>query len=140
MNDKCIKSIIVSLLLFGNVAGYAATDQAPVEPEILDVTEMYFAALSSGDRQTLLSLLAEDELRGVEDQLRDPAYSQLLVNRYGTARLEVVDSGVQDELYTVDIIIWMNDIESIKERLILRVIDSPDGPSYRIVSREAFAY
>ena len=140
MNDKCIKYIIVSLLFFASVAGYAATDQVAVEPEILNVTEMYFAALSSGDSQALLSLLAEDELRGIEGQLRDPAYSQLLVNRYGTARLEIVDSGVQDELYTVDIIIWMNDIESIRERLILRAIDSPDGSSYRIVSREAFAY
>jgi len=124
MNNKCIKSIIVSLLLLGNVAGYAANDHVPVEPEILDVAQMYFAALSSGDK----------------DQLRDPAYSQLLVDRYGTARLEIVDSGVQGELYSVDIIIWMNDIESIKERLVIRAIDSPDGPSYRIVSRETFGY
>jgi len=140
MNNKCIKSIIVSLLLLGNVAGYAANDHVPVEPEILDVAQMYFAALSSGDSQALLLLLAEDELRGIEDQLRDPAYSQLLVDRYGTARLEIVDSGVQGELYSVDIIIWMNDIESIKERLVIRAIDSPDGPSYRIVSRETFGY
>lgn len=135
---KFLNAFIVSLLLLGNGTGYAASNQTPIEPDILNVAETYFAALSSGDLQALLSLLAEDELTGIENQLRDPEYSQFLINRYSDARLEVVGSSAQGELYSVDIIIWMNDIESIKERLILRAIGSPEGTSYRIVSREEF--
>ena len=136
MNFKPIKSLIFSLLLLGNGAGYAADYQADVNPDTEYVAEAYFAALMAGDRQTLLSLLAEDELIRSENQLRDPAYSQFLTNRYSSARLEIAGSGVLGEFHTVDIIIWLNEVESINERLILRATESPEGTAYRIVSRE----
>ena len=136
MNFKLLQSFIFSLLLLG--AGNAATGQVTVEQGVQYVAETYFAALSAGDRQTLLSLLAEDELMRSEDQLRDPAYSDFLTNRYSSARLEIVGSDTQGELHSIDIIIWMNDVESIKERLMLRAIETPEGTSYRIVSREEF--
>lgn len=138
MYNTYIRYFLVSLLLFGKGACYAATGQASVDPAIQGVAVTYFTALSSGDRQTLLSLLAEDALLRSKDQLQDPAYSQFLTDRYSNATLEIVGSGFQGNLQYVDIIIWMNDIESVRERLILRTIDSTDSVSYHIVSREEF--
>jgi len=138
MNFKFIQSLIFSLLLFGHGAGHATSDQAVFNPDTWNVAETYFAALAAGDRQTLMSLLSGDELIRSESQLSDPEYSQFLINRYSSATLEIVGSGVRDGLHTVDIIIWLNDFESIKERLILQAIESPEGTSYRIVSREEF--
>ena len=136
MNFKLFKACILSLLLLGNGAGYAASGQAVVDADARNVAEQYFAALSAGDRETLLSLLAGDELIRSESQLRDPAYSQFLTSRYSNARLEIAGSGILGDFRTVDIIIWLNEVESIKERLILRATESPAGTTYHIVSRE----
>jgi len=140
MRYTLIRYFFVSLLLLGNGNCHAAGGQTSVDPAIRGIANTYFSALSSGDSQALLSLFAEDALLRNKDQLQDPAYSQFLTTRYSSARLEIVGSGVRGDLPTVDIIIWMNDIESIKERLILRAIDGPNGVSYLIVSQETFDF
>jgi hypothetical protein len=110
--------------------------QAGIDPASLAVAQTYFSALQSGDRQALLSLLAGKALTRSEAQLNDPAYSQFLAERYRNAWLEVTDGGVINGISYVDIIIWMNETESVRERLILKPSDDPSDPSLHIVARK----
>jgi len=126
----------LSLVLGVASGGNAAGSQVGVEPEVLNVAETYFEALRTADFQTLLSLLAGDERAGIETQLSDPAYTDFLIDRYRNARLEIGGSGAKGDYRFVDITIWINDVESFRERLILQPNDDSAGRSMHIVARE----
>jgi hypothetical protein len=68
--------------------------------------------------------------------LSDPAYSQFLTDRYSNARFEVIDGGVSNGLNFVDITIWLNATETVKERLILNTSGDPADTSLHIVARK----
>lgn len=119
----------------GGVYGAGGKSQVEPEPDVRDVADEYFEALRTGDRQTLLSLFSGQGRQGIEAQLSDPAYTQFLIDRYRNARLETNDSGARGETRFVDITIWLNDTEYIKERLILKEAGDPNSRPLSIVAR-----
>ena len=134
---KGIKALVAAVLVIIGINGpVSAAGQASVDPAALAVAQSYFDALKSGDRQTLLTLLAGNEHARSEVQLNDPTYSQFLVDRYRNASLEVAGGGVRDGVSYVDIIIWINDTESVRERLILKPSSQSGGSSLSIVARK----
>jgi hypothetical protein len=135
MNLFFIRALVATLLYVGGVNG-AAADPSQIDPAALAVAQSYFDALRSGDEETLLSLFAGDERSRNETQLSDPDYSQYLVDRYRNARYEVTDGGVRNGISFVDLVIWISDTESFKERLILQSSTDPADSSLHIVARK----
>jgi len=134
---KGIKALVAAVLVIVGINGpVSAAGQASVDPAALAVAQSYFDALKSGDRQTLLTLLAGNERTRSEVQLNDPTYSQFLADRYRNARLEVAGGGVRGGVSYVDITIWINDTESVRERLILKPSSQSGGSSLSIVARK----
>jgi len=133
--NRYMKIIVTALLLLIASAGMAE-NTASIDPETRAVAETYFDALRAGDQQTLLSLFADKERAKNEDQLRDPAYSWFLMDRYRNARLEITGGGTYSGIPFVDITIWLNDVETIRERLILRPSTDPFAPPLQIVGRK----
>jgi len=133
---QSIQVLIVLVFIVAGLSGRAdAAGQVQVEPAALAVAQNYFDALKSGDRHTLLALLSGRERARSDAQLNKPDYSQFLIDRYRNARLEVIGGGVEDGFLSVDIAIWLNVSESVKERLILKPLDGT-GSSLSIVARE----
>ena len=127
---------VAALILVIGSGRLAAGGQADVDSAALAVAQMYFAALQSGDRQALLSLLADRALERNKAQLEEPAYSQFLTDRYSNARFEVSNGGVKNGVTFVDITIWLNNTETIKERLVLKPSGDPTDPSLHIVAQQ----
>ena len=128
-----MRAFVATLLMVGGING-AVADQSQIDPAALAVAQSYFDALRAGDGETLLSLFAGKERSRSEAQLSDPAYSQLLSDRYRNARFEVTDGGVRSGISFVDITIWINDAELFKERRVLR--PSGDDAALHIVARK----
>lgn len=137
--NRYMKIIVTALLLLIASAGMAE-NTASIDPETRAVAETYFDALQAGDRQTLLGLLTGRELARNEDQLNDPAYSWFLVNRYNNARLEITDGGVYSGFPFIDIAIWLNDVEAIRERLILQPSAESSASPFQIVGRKELSH
>jgi len=135
---KRIKALIATVLVMASINGQvsAAVGQGGIDPAARAVAQMYFDALRGGDRQTLLALLAGNERARSAVQLNDPAYSRFLTDRYNNARLEIVDGGVNSGVSYIDITIWLNATESIKERLILKASGGPVNAPLSIVARK----
>lgn len=131
-----IKALIATVLMIIGISGpVSAAGQASIDPAALAVAQTYFNALKSGDRQTLLTLLVGHERTRSAAQLDDPAYSRFLTDRYNNARLEVVGGGVRSGISYIDITIWLNATESVKERLILKPA-SAGSSSLSIMARK----
>jgi hypothetical protein len=138
MMGRFMRFITALSLVLGVASGvHAAGSQVRIEPEVVNVAETYFEALRTADLQVLLSLLAGDERAGIETQLSDPAYTDFLIDRYRNARLEIEGSGAKGDYRFVDITIWITEVESFSERLILQRNDDPAGRRMYIVAREA---
>jgi hypothetical protein len=131
---KSIRAFVATLLITGGV-NVAAADSSQIDAAAA-VAQSYFDALRAGDTKGLLSLFAGDERSRSEAQLSDPAYSQLLSDRYRNVRFEVTDGGVQYGISFVDITAWLNDVESFNERLVLHPSDDPADASLHIVARK----
>jgi len=114
----------------------AIADQSQIDPQALAVAQSYFDALQAGNAQKLLSLFAGRERLRNETQLKDPTYPQFLADRYSSANLEVLDGGVRSGVSYIDIKIWINNNESVKERLILKPSDDPADSTLHIVARK----
>ncbi len=139
MIGKSIRTLVVTLILFAGVTNgpaVFAAGQLQISPDALVVARTYFDALQAGDRQVLLSLFAGRERSRNEAQLNDPTYSQFLADRYSNARLEIVDGGVKSGITYIDITIWINDTESVKERLILKPSENQADSTLHIVARK----
>lgn len=136
MMSKITKALVVTaLLVAGGSARLGIAGPEDVDPAALAVAQTYFAALQSGDRETLLSLFAGRALAGNEAQLSDPDYSQFLVERYSNARFEVINGGVQNGISFVDVAIWLNDTEAVRERLVMKPSADSAGSALHIVSQ-----
>jgi hypothetical protein len=117
---KNLKTLLATLFVLAGLSGQAtAAGATGVNPDLLAVAQNYFDALQAGDRDTLLSLFGDKERARNEARLSDPSYSQFLRDRYRTARLEVLDDGMISGVSYVDIAIWLNDNEAVRERLII---------------------
>jgi len=134
-----IRALVASLLIMAGsgpvVAGPVGVD-SQIDPGAQAVAQAYFDALQAGNRQALLSLFTGKERTRYEDQLNDPEYSSFLVTRYSHARLETTASGEYSGLPYIDIAIWLNDMEAIRERLILQPASDATGLSYQIAARK----
>jgi hypothetical protein len=136
MMSKITKALMVAaLIVAGGSARLSVAGPDDVDPAALAVAQTYFAALQSGDRDTLLSLFAGRALASNEAQLSDPDYSQFLVDRYSSARFEVSNGGVQNGVAFVDVTIWLNDTESVRERLVMKPSADAADSSLYIVSQ-----
>lgn len=134
---KSIKALIAIVLVIAAINGPVnAAGQAQIDPAALAAAQTYFDALRGGDRQVLLALLAGNERTRNAAQLNDPAYSRFLADRYKNARLEIVGEGVSSGVAYIDITIWLNATESVKERLILKALGGPEGFPLSIVARK----
>lgn len=134
---KNIKALIAIVLVIAATNGTAnAAGQAQIDPAALAVAQTYFDALRGGDRQVLLALLAGNERARSAAQLNDPAYSRFLTDRYKKARLEIMEGGMSRDVSYIDITIWLNATESVKERLILKTLSSSGGSLLSIVARK----
>lgn len=127
--------VVAALILAGGSARLCIAGPDDVDPAALAVAQTYFAALQSGDREALLALFADRALASNEAQLNDPDYSQFLVDRYSNARFEVINGGVQNGIDFVDIAIWLNDTESVRERLVIKPSPDPADSTLHIVSQ-----
>ncbi|MGE5241963.1 MAG: hypothetical protein ACM3NI_09985 [Bacteroidota bacterium] len=136
MINRLLRALAASLFFIGT--GNVVV-QADSDPGAAGVAQAYFEALRSGNRQALLSLFAGSERQRSEAQLNDPAYSQFLIARYSNARLEITASGEQGGIPFVDIAIWLNAVESVKERLVLRATGNSTGLRYVIAARKELA-
>jgi len=138
MTFKYIRTLVAALLMVaaGSHAALAADNQSQIDPAAESLARTYFSALQSGNRQVLLSLFTGTARARNEAQLNDPAYSQFLVERYSTARLEIVAGGVHGGISFVDIAIWLNGNEFVGERLLLKPSADPADASLYIVARK----
>jgi hypothetical protein len=137
MLNRYLKIILISLLLTGSAA---VTAQSSVDPAARAVAEAYFDALQAGDLQALLTLLTGQERARSQERLSDPDYSLFLVERYRNARLEITASGVQSGFLFVDIAIRLNDLEAVRERLILEPSSDPAVHGLTIVGRKEISH
>ncbi|HEB87040.1 MAG TPA: hypothetical protein ENI68_08515 [Gammaproteobacteria bacterium] len=135
---KSIKALVAIVLVIAATNGSVnAAGQAQIDPAALAaVAQTYFDALRGGDRQALLALLAGNERARSAAQLNDPAYSRFLTDRYKNARLEIMDGGMSSGVSYIDITIWLNATESVKERLILKALSGSGGSPLSIVARK----
>jgi len=130
------KALVAALLLITGVSGsVAAAGPVGVDPAAQAVAQTYFDALQAGDRRALLGLFAGRERMRSEAQLSDPDYSRFLVDRYRNARLEVTGGGERSGVSYVDVTIWINDSEAVRERLILKPSGEAGG-ALSIVARK----
>jgi len=136
MMFKSLQALIATWLVIAGISGPAsAAGPSRIDPAAVAVAQTYFDALKSGDRQTLLALLSGNERTRIEVQLNDPKYSDFLTQRYGNASLEIVDGGVKGGVSYIDITIWINATESVRERLILKPSSKSGGSPLSIVAR-----
>jgi hypothetical protein len=126
MVNRILWALTAVLLVCGGASSLCSADaESQIEVDVLNVANAYFEALRNGDRETLLSLFSAKFRKRMEAQLSDPAYTQFLIDRYRSARLELGDSGARGGLRFVDITICLDDTECIKERLFLRESGNP---------------
>jgi hypothetical protein len=120
---RWINTIIITIFLFGLLAGNLFAIHSSDEENARIVMESYFSALKSGDTQKILSILTDPLLSTKRDLLeKNTHYSSYLINYYENASMvikEIIFPKENMSIITTEIL-FAGDIHSIKSKFILK--------------------